>query len=207
MGKKSEKRKMILDNLYRCRDIEINNLWQKGIFLGPFLALCFTGYGVLLFSMIKECKEEVLFKYNLLCFAICFVSVIFSILWIYMFKGSKIHYEIYERAITDFEKNQLQLEEKYVMGKLSKDNIQIDKNPLTMVGGCFSPSKINIAIGQLCLFLWIISMICHLGYIVNYIFCVNSIFLSILVIILLIFVVVFLIHLYRGIQSTSIEKK
>lgn len=76
-----------------------------------------------------------------------------------------------------------------------------------MVGGGFSPSKINIAIGQLCLFLWIISMICHLGYIVNYIFCVNSIFLSILVIILLIFVVVFLIHLYRGIQSTSIEKK
>ena len=207
MGKKSEKRKMILDNLYRCRDIEINNLWQKGIFLGPFLALCFTGYGVLLFSMIKECKEEVLFKYNLLCFAICFVSVIFSILWIYMFKGSKIHYEIYERAITDFEKNQLQLEEKYVMGKLSKDNIQIDKNPLTMVGGGFSPSKINIAIGQLCLFLWIIIIISQLVYIVNYIFCVNSIFLSILVIILLIFVVVFLIHLYRGIQSTSIEKK
>ena len=36
----SEKQKMILDNLYRCRDLEINNLWQKGIFLGPFLVLC-----------------------------------------------------------------------------------------------------------------------------------------------------------------------
>ena len=28
----SEKEKMILENLYRCRDLELNNLWQKYIF-------------------------------------------------------------------------------------------------------------------------------------------------------------------------------
>ena len=30
---------------WHCRDFEIQNLWQRSIFLGTFLILCFTGYG------------------------------------------------------------------------------------------------------------------------------------------------------------------
>ena len=109
MSDELEKEKMILDNLYRCRDIEINSLWQKSMFLGTLLVLCFTGYGILLSSMIKESQKEVLFNYNLLCFIVCFISIIFSRLWIYMFKGSKAHYELYERAISKFEKNKFNI--------------------------------------------------------------------------------------------------
>ena len=162
MGKKSEKRKMILDNLYRCRDIEINNLWQKSMFLGTLLVLCFTGYGILLFSMIKESQKEVLFNYNLLCFIVCFISIIFSILWIYMFKGSKAHYEIYERAITKFEKKPMKIKKRFVMGRLKRKNIPIDQNLFSTNGGNFSPSRINILIGQISLILWIFAIMCHL---------------------------------------------
>lgn len=162
MDKKLEKRKMILDNLYRCRDIEINNLWQKSMFLGTLLVLCFTGYGILLFSMIKESQKEVLFNYNLLCFIVCFISIIFSILWIYMFKGSKAHYEIYERAITKFEKKPMKIKKRFVMGRLKRKNIPIDQNLFSTNGGNFSPSRINILIGQISLILWIFAIMCHL---------------------------------------------
>jgi hypothetical protein len=109
MGKKLEKRKMILDNLYRCRDLEINNLWQKSTFLAPFLILCFTGYGFLLYELVKEdgLKYQELLKYeqitktdtsiikiNILCIVLCAVSALFSILWILMFKGSKAQFEL-----------------------------------------------------------------------------------------------------------------
>ena len=131
------------------------------MFLGTLLALCFTGYGVLLFSMITA-KKEVLFNYNLLCFAICFISIIFSILWIYMFKGSKAHYELYERAITKFEKKPMKIKKRFVMGRLKRKNIPIDQNLFSTNGGNFSPSRINILIGQISLILWIFAIMCHL---------------------------------------------
>ena len=96
----SDKEKMILENLYRCRDLELNNLWQKSIFLGPFLILCFTGYGFLLDKLFQG--ESFSLKTNILCIALSIVSAIFSMLWIYMFKGSKAQYERCERAIANY---------------------------------------------------------------------------------------------------------
>ena len=109
MDENFEKQKIILENLYRCRDLELNNLWQKSVFLGTLLVLCFTGYGFLISSIIKKDPkgEIILLEYELLCLSLCFVSAIFSVLWIYMFKGTKAHYELYERAITDFEEKKL----------------------------------------------------------------------------------------------------
>lgn len=171
MSDELEKEKMILDNLYRCRDLEINNLWQKSIFLGPILTLCFTGYAALLFSLIEKCN----IKYHFLCLVVCFVSIIFSKLWIYMFKGSKAHYELYERAITDFERNQFQIEEKFVMGKF-KYNIPIDEKIFSTNAGVFSPSRINIVIGQVNLVLWILGFIVHILFILLHFFTLKDIF-------------------------------
>ena len=161
----SEKEKTILENLYRCRDLELNNLWQKSIFLGPFLILCFTGYGILLSSMISNGQKdtEVLFKYNFLCLALCLVSIIFSMLWIYMFKGSKAQYELCERAITHYEQRELNIPYGYAMGTLKHNEIEFDDNLLSTKAGKFSPSKINIVIGQVSLWLWIYCFLFHLG--------------------------------------------
>ena len=193
MSDELEKEKVILENLYRCRDIEINNLWQKGVFLGPFLVLCFTGYGSLLFSMITA-KKEALFYYNLLCIGICFISIIFSKLWIYMFKGSKAHYELYERAITDFERNQFQIEEKFVMGKF-KYSIPIDEKILSTNAGVFSPSRINIVIGQVNLVLWILGFIGHIFFMLLYFFTLKDVFIFTMLFFYYIFNILYLIFL------------
>ena len=155
----SEKEKMILENLYRCRDLELNNLWQKSIFLAPFLILCFTGYGFLLYELIT--RNELFLQINILCFALCFISAIFSMLWIYMFKGSKAQYELCERAIANYEQRELNIPYGYAMGTLRYNDIEFNNNLLSTKAGKFSPSKINILIGQVSLLLWIICFVCH----------------------------------------------
>ena len=156
----SEKEKTILENLYRCRDLELNNLWQKSIFLAPFLILCFTGYGFLLHELItgNKLSENI----NILCIALCFISAIFSMLWIYMFKGSKAQYELCERAIVNYEQRELNIPYDYAMGTLRHNEIEFDNNLLSTKAGKFSPSKINIVIGQVSLCLWIICFIFHM---------------------------------------------
>ena len=156
----SDKEKMILENLYRCRDLELNNLWQKSIFLGPFLILCFTGYGFLLDKLFQG--ESFSLKTNILCIALSIVSAIFSMLWIYMFKGSKAQYELCERAIANYEQRELNIPYGYAMGTLRYNEIEFDDNPLSTKAGKFSPSKINIVIGQVSLWLWIVCFIFHM---------------------------------------------
>ena len=159
MNEEFEKQKTILENLYRCRDLEINNLWQKGVFLAPFLILCFTGYGILLYELFKERPFSM--GMNVLCIALCGISAIFSMLWIYMFKGSKAQYELCERAIVNYEKK-LKFPIYYRMGTLRHNEIEFDNNLLSTKAGKLSPSKINIVIGQVSLCLWIICFIFHM---------------------------------------------
>ena len=157
----SEKEKTILENLYRCRDLELNNLWQKSIFLAPFLILCFTGYGFLLYKLITE--DKLFLKINILCIALCVISAIFSMLWIYMFKGSKAQYELCERAIANYEQRELNIPYNYAMGTLRYNEIEFDDSLLSTKAGKFSPSKINILIGQVSLLVWIYCFLFHLG--------------------------------------------
>ena len=162
MNEEFEKQKTILENLYRCRDLELNNLWQKSIFLAPFLILCFTGYGFLLYELFKERPFSI--GMNVLCIALCVISAIFSMLWIYMFKGSKAQYELCERAIANYEQRELNIPYGYAMGTLKYDEIEFNDNLLSTKAGKFSPSKINIVIGQVSLITWLATIIFHIGY-------------------------------------------
>lgn len=184
----SEKEKMILENLYRCRDLELNNLWQKSIFLGPILVLCFTGYGFLLDKLFE--RESFSLKTNILCIVLCIVSAIFSMLWIYMFKGSKAQYELCERAIANYEQRELNIPYGYAMGTLRYNDIEFNNNLLSTKAGKFSPSKINIFIGQVSLCLWIVCFIFHMLIdlkIINNILSGYSFIIGILVLILIFF--------------------
>lgn len=208
MNEEFEKQKIILENLYRCRDLELNNLWQKSVFLGTLLVLCFTGYGFLISSIIKKDPkgEFILPEYEFLCLSLCFVSAIFSVLWIYMFKGSKAHYELYERAITDFEEKKLGIEKKFVMGRFNY-NIPIDECVFSTKGGKYSPSRINIFIGQISLFLWILAGLVHIynisnDYLKNHLQGHTSIlFISLVIFILFLFL--FILYLINGKVKSS----
>lgn len=176
-SEKSDDLRETLNRLYSCRDLEINNLWQKSILLAPILILCFTGYGILLFELSKEIlKEEICQKtiiiFNLLGIIVSVISAIFSILWIYTAKASKAWYEFYERAITRFEKqykDRLGIPSDFIMGNIKYEEIFSDRL-FSQKADKLSPSKINILIGQLSLIIWIITFFIHLVVVLALIF-------------------------------------
>lgn len=158
--------KDIHETYWRCRDFELSHLWQRSIFLSAFLILCFTGYGTLIMELFDNGKY---FTYiNLLAFAISIVGIIFSCLWIMMGKGSKAWYERYENAIEAFERNNKYTTAKAThVGGFHYGNIPnyifppLKKNLFYGNGGAYSPSRINIAIGQITLLVWIITLLFH----------------------------------------------
>lgn len=181
-SEKSDDLRETLNRLYSCRDLEINNLWQKSILLAPILILCFTGYGILLFELSKEIlkgkeSQNTIIIFNLLGIIISVISAIFSILWIYTAKASKAWYEFYERTITRFEKqykDKLGIPSDFIMGNIKYEEI-FSHRLFSLKADKLSPSKINILIGQLSLIIWIITFFIHLVVILFYVFSYESI--------------------------------
>ncbi len=166
--------KDIRDSLWRCRDFELSHFWQRSIMLLTIIVLLYTGYGTVI---IKICDSNYIsdigkmYIYNNIAMLLCLLNMVFSILWIMMSKGSKAWYERYENAIEAFENN-----EEYVcsqvcdgkgLGGFRLENIKGYQKPIVEdclfknSGGSYSPSKINIAIGQITLILWIASFCVH----------------------------------------------
>ncbi len=217
--------KYTLERLYKCRDLEITNLWQRSVFLSVFMLLCFSGYGYLIDKMVTvddatyyglavkdnnnnsldkesiyfiknnmseiskpkingsdvyinnlKLKESVRLEiknYNLAAIGIAMIGIVFSILWISMAKGSKAWYEVYENAIGNFEDEyhkELGIPQMYVMGNMFLSKGNKDNNLFSSSSGAFSPSKINIAIGQTSLIIWMSLAIVHIFYNIKYIF-------------------------------------
>lgn len=102
------------EQYWKCRDFEITTLWQRSIFLGTFLALCFTAYGAYFGkAFILENTNLFLYCYNdplgkifehVIADVLALIGVVSSMLWIAMAKGSKAWYERYEKAIEAIEK-------------------------------------------------------------------------------------------------------
>lgn len=178
--------KDIRDSLWRCRDFELSHLWQRSIFLTTILILCFTGYGVVTMKLCEQIGKVVdssVYVLNNIALVLCLVNTIFSVLWIMMAKASKAWYERYEEAIERFEQNQYYVNDDVIFSKLKVDGkedkiecpiggFQYHKlkgytSPktndflLSCKGGAYSPSRLNIAIGQISFFLWSITTCIH----------------------------------------------
>lgn len=161
----------IHQTFWRCRDFELSNLWQRSVFLTAFLVLCFTGYGSVLMKILDDIPKnfELLFALNIVEYALSILGLTFSILWIKMAKGSKAWYEVYESAIGALETNK-----KYATKKASKfggfsyanlpnySGVTIDNRITSRNAGEYSVSKINIAIGQVFMLLWIVINVIHI---------------------------------------------
>lgn len=178
--------KDIRDSLWRCRDFELSHLWQRSIFLTTILILCFTGYGVVTMKLCEQIGKEVnssAYVLNNIAQVLCLVNTVFSVLWIMMAKASKAWYERYEEAIERFEQNQCYVNDNIIFSELKVDEkgdkiecpiggFQYHKldgytSPktndflLSCKGGAYSPSRLNIAIGQISFFLWSITTCIH----------------------------------------------
>ena len=161
--------KDIYNTLWKCRDFELSNLWQRSIFLTAFLVLCFTAYGAVLTKLFEKSEQTSFVILNIIAYAISLLGIIFSILWIKMGKGSKAWYEKYENAINAFATNPNYFkEEAKKIGGFSYDklenyeDIEVANCIMSTKAGAYSVSKINIAIGQVFLILWSIIGITHL---------------------------------------------
>ena len=158
-----EKLQITLDRLYKCRDLEISNLWQRTAFLSTFIILAFSGYGVIAYSFANKNYDPTILHF--LAFILSFLSSIVSLLWVLMGKASKAWYEVYESAITCYERNyynKLSIPFNYRMGKMLLPDSYRDDLITSTKAGAYSPSKINIFIAQFCMVCWIILNISHL---------------------------------------------
>lgn len=170
--------KDIRDSLWGCRDFELSHLWQRSVFLTTMLVLCFTGYGVVLINLCEQVEKGIgisIYVLNNIALVLCIVNIVFSTLWIMMAKGSKAWYERYERAIDAFECDEKYAKKEVVksgvndtsIGGFQYQNLQGYERPdvrdciFSCKGGGYSPSKINIAIGQISFILWCSAFVVH----------------------------------------------
>jgi hypothetical protein len=149
--------KRLREDAYKSRKFEVQNLWQRSIFLVAFMVILITGYGHLIEKLLSEyekwltCNEALLLVIQTICCALAFLGSIFSIIWIMMAKGSKAWYEIHEKRIRKLEL-ELNMEDKYRMRPASPwslDNTLFSREP-----GAYSVSRINILLGQILLVAW-----------------------------------------------------
>lgn len=167
--------KDIHDTLWRCRDFELSHLWQRSVFLSAFLILCFTGYAYLLMKFV-DCNSNYLLL-HLFALILSSVAALFSAMWIMMGKGSKAWYEKYEHGITAFERNPKYADKEareiggFAFDKITDEQeghpakyypVKLNNCLFRCAGGAYSPSRINIGIGQLSLVIWFIAILVHL---------------------------------------------
>ena len=161
MGKEKEYNE-IRETYYECRNFEINNLWQKSVLLTAFIVLIFTVYSTIVQKLFDEnLTIKAINLIHEICAGISLIGLIFAIVWIMMGKGSKAWYELYENAIWNIEREKkIGIPEKYAMGR-AKTFSTPDENIFSNKGGKYSPSKLNIFIGQIIMFIWTIIFIIH----------------------------------------------
>ena len=159
----------IWDKMYQCRDLELSSFWQKSLFLFGFMSLCFAGYSGLFMHCINTDKDLPLFSpIHLIMSAIALLGIIMSVLWVFMTKGSKAWYEVYEKSIYAIESEIFKRNnKKYVMGEWAKRmNSDYDLAFWTNKPGSFSPSKINMVIGKIMIIVW---TLCESYSIINFV--------------------------------------
>lgn len=149
---------------WKCRNFEIKNLWQRSIFLGTFLVLSYTAYGAFFGKAFLGDSFDINFAkwyFHVIACTLALVGTAFSVLWIAMAKGSKAWFECYEKAVIAIEKEMASTPyEKLYSGfgyryRPFFNGIELDDSIYSSKGGSYSPSKINITLGQLSFAIWI----------------------------------------------------
>ena len=157
--------------LWKCRDFEIDHVWQRAVFLSAFLLACYAGYGGMILGLATADKVKVsLTVINLAGFCIALVALLLSLVWIMMAKGSKAWYEHYEAAITAFELNHTSAFEESCTARVQNADSTISdfKRPKTSSwlwntsGGAYSVAKINIVIGHVSTVIWLVVILLHI---------------------------------------------
>lgn len=213
------------EELWRCRDFELAHFWQRSVFLGTFLLSAFAAYGALALNWMEKglSNRPVV---NCFCFGLSVVGILLSFLWIMMAKGSKAWYERYEEAICHFveiacintEDGKRRLFEKGVEKVIAfayGNDFKRYSDPISSYlwntkGGSYSPSKINIALGHLSLFIWLSLSAIHIivarGFVVSTLLTKENM-PAIMILALSFGLLFFWLYSKQFLKSTILEKK
>ena len=156
------------ERTWACRDFELSHLWQRSVFLAVFLLAIAGAYGTLLMKMYfpDEQKIKTVWQQHAIAAGVCWLGIMFSILWVMMAKGSKYWVERYEKGINKFERE--------IAGEKLKDlphhgempaleRYQYDENIFSTKTGHYSVSRVNTAIGIISLLSFSVLEIFHFG--------------------------------------------
>lgn len=193
-------KEFILEKSHQAYEREISTLWQRSIFLATFILATFTGLGSLFAKCLESEMSFSTFKFTTIAFFfMSLIGLVLAILWIYMAKASKANQNVCEMRIIAFSKkfnvtcvdcseniddasfiNETGVTpqalglvygkefEKY-MGWQHKNS----KNFLKLEGGPFSVSKINILIGFVFFFVYLILSVLDFVVIIFFLFSPN----------------------------------
>lgn len=174
----------IYDELFHCRDFELQHLWQRSVFFFGFLLAIATAYAKFVSEIITKnmgsCTDKKVICFNAICLGLGIIGIIFSQLWIMMAKGSKRWYEKYEMSISWFYENYKNCEIRNKVFDIEDKNDlwkeipkfgnlydrKTDDSLLSTKGGNFSVSRINIFVGQFICFVWMLISAFHVFHIV-----------------------------------------
>lgn len=163
------------ERAWQCRDLELTFQWQRMVFLSAFILLLYTGYGCLLMQILS--KSSIL--HHLIAAIMGFAGVIISSLFIMMGKGSKFWYEVYENRLDKIlaKEKKLTINTMVANGKSFYEQkawtpqphgVEVDapKNTSENLLSCtpyrYSPSKLNIILGQCMMISWGVIFIVHI---------------------------------------------
>lgn len=165
-GKFSDKD--LYQHLWEGRNIELSHFWQRSIFLTGIFVVLLSSYGKVVFTMYfpEEGIVDTSSIQHLIAWGLSFLCLVFSILWIMMSKGSKYYYERYEESLNAlFEKSSLLNNTTENMPRHGKLDYPLgdrysDSLFSTNAGG-YSVSKVNITIGIIGVFVFLLLNALH----------------------------------------------
>lgn len=175
----------IYKEVWECRNFELSHLWQRSVFLAVFLLAIAGGYGKVICSMFFPSEQIIVVcnhgaeisndvetssiksNQHLLAYALCWLGIVFSLLWVMMAKGSKYWYERYEGAICWFVDGEftefLDKTTPYHGNTPKLDSSRTNENVFSTLAGHFSVSRINVMIGIVALIAWSFLNMVHFG--------------------------------------------
>ncbi len=156
-----KKLKQLYDRYNQCRDLELDRFWKNSVFVWVFLALCFTAFGTLVKDKYMPNKQLLPIdddKYFLFLVIVSGIGLFLSFIWVWMARGLKAWYEVFEIAIWDMETNKNVFGypsgytiDSYWVVKDTKNDFQ----KLLVSSASISTSKIVILIGRFLILVWI----------------------------------------------------
>ncbi|MBR4623928.1 MAG: hypothetical protein IKO56_00155 [Alphaproteobacteria bacterium] len=170
-----------LRDLYKryceCRDQELDRFWKNSTFVWIFLAICFGAFGqvILKYFDLKTADSNNIFDlkktYEVLLSFISFIGLLCSFIWVWMARGMKAWFEVFEMAIWQMDRDNV--------FKLPNENTYNIENFWRIKDSRFvwqkaffgaesnSPSKIVILIGRLLCLVWFFAFLWALMSIFN----------------------------------------